>query len=282
MNKDAVGFEQIRRLIQCQRLVRLAKSPTNVQFVEEACQRVGLGPGSKVIDVGCGPLGALPTLARIVGPSGVVVGVDNNQDVLVVGRQTLSADGLEHVNLVHADVNDPNNSKLASLGPYDVAYCRLFFINQRDPRATLRRVASLVRPGGHLIVHELLDDPAYPTFDPPVPAFGRFLHLVYACLRRQGKRPDLARHFSTLAREAGLQEVSRLELVDSDPRNAVDFLQEQGLGMLLVFKRALLTYGLATRDELDHLADEISEAVRVDYREFVSWKMVELIAKVPV
>lgn len=36
--------------------------------VRAACERGGLRPGGKAIDVGCGPLGALTVLQQIVGP----------------------------------------------------------------------------------------------------------------------------------------------------------------------------------------------------------------------
>lgn len=45
--------------------------------------RAGLGPGMRAIDVGCGQLGALGVLSELVGPNGVVVGLDTNADALL-------------------------------------------------------------------------------------------------------------------------------------------------------------------------------------------------------
>ncbi len=42
----------------------------------EACLRAGLASGGRAIDIGCGPLGALPVLVDLVGSEGRVVGLD--------------------------------------------------------------------------------------------------------------------------------------------------------------------------------------------------------------
>lgn len=40
-------------------------------------ERLGIGLGQRVVDVGCGPLGVLDVLSARVGPTGEVVGLDN-------------------------------------------------------------------------------------------------------------------------------------------------------------------------------------------------------------
>jgi hypothetical protein len=44
------------------------------EHVQDGCGRAGLRRGDRVIDGGCGPLGALLSLADLVGPTGSVVG----------------------------------------------------------------------------------------------------------------------------------------------------------------------------------------------------------------
>jgi len=46
------------------------------QRSRELLERVGVQPGSRVIDVGCGPQGILHVLADLVGPTGTVVGLE--------------------------------------------------------------------------------------------------------------------------------------------------------------------------------------------------------------
>ncbi|HEX8154354.1 MAG TPA: hypothetical protein VF698_14565 [Thermoanaerobaculia bacterium] len=49
-----------------QRLVQLASHEE--ERVVDACRRAGIAEGATVVDFGCGPLGALAALARVVGP----------------------------------------------------------------------------------------------------------------------------------------------------------------------------------------------------------------------
>ena len=280
-DRRSIDVEQLTTLIQCQRLIRLAKDPSNVQHVQDACRRAGIKPGDRIIDVGCGPLGALLTLSSVVGPTGTVVGIDREPDVLGVAQQILRQEGADNVELLHADINQLSDSAEAPLASFDAAYCRLVLVNQKDPVATLRRVASLVRPGGHVIIHEVLDDPAFPMFDPPVPAFQRFLQLLWESFRAAGKQPDIARRFHSITLEADLEEVSQRGLFNATPADAGDFMQEQGLGLLLAFKPSFLKSGLATRHEIDGLVRQLKQASTLQYRRFFSWIMLELIAQVP-
>src|SRR5207244_1522154 len=117
------------------------------------------------------------------------------------------------------------------------------------PAEALRHMASLVRPNGHVIAHELLDDPSYPYFDPPVPAFAQSLRLVYDALRTRGKHPDVARRFQELATAAGLGAVHQQAMMNADPADASSCIQEQGVGLLLASRRGILEAGLANETE---------------------------------
>jgi ubiquinone/menaquinone biosynthesis C-methylase UbiE len=64
------------------------------QLTAEACARAGLRSGARAVDVGCGQLGALPVLAEMVGPRGVVVGLDSSPGALAAARAGLASIGL--------------------------------------------------------------------------------------------------------------------------------------------------------------------------------------------
>jgi hypothetical protein len=65
MVQPDAGYVFDRRQADQERLIR--SSDALSPFAAEACARAGLAPGGRAIDVGCGPLGALPALADIVG-----------------------------------------------------------------------------------------------------------------------------------------------------------------------------------------------------------------------
>jgi ubiquinone/menaquinone biosynthesis C-methylase UbiE len=61
---------------EIERLLRVAE-----RYADQArdlCQRAGLQPGGRVVEIGCGPVGALLVLSQVAGPSGSVVGLDAN------------------------------------------------------------------------------------------------------------------------------------------------------------------------------------------------------------
>jgi hypothetical protein len=61
--------EWIRVLVQCEIHRREA---------ERLIDRIGVAPGWRTIDVGCGPLGLLEILANRVGPHGSVTGLEHS------------------------------------------------------------------------------------------------------------------------------------------------------------------------------------------------------------
>jgi ubiquinone/menaquinone biosynthesis C-methylase UbiE len=133
--------------------LRLASNQPN-QLTLEACLRAGLPPGAHAIDVGCDQLGALPVLAELVGPDGVVVGLDSSPIALDAARTSLASLGLDRVHLVEADINSVDSGSLAPWAPFDVAVCRLLLVHQPEPVATLRAITRFMRPGGRIIAME--------------------------------------------------------------------------------------------------------------------------------
>src|SRR5580658_9724493 len=55
--------------------------------VRLACRQAGPTARGRVIDIGCGPLGATQVFAEIVGESGFVAGVGQSKDALAVARR---------------------------------------------------------------------------------------------------------------------------------------------------------------------------------------------------
>jgi demethylmenaquinone methyltransferase/2-methoxy-6-polyprenyl-1,4-benzoquinol methylase len=81
---------------------RLIARPTDA-LRRAAVERLALGPGDRVLDLGCGTGLSLPLLREAVGERGVVYGVELSPDMLARARERVGAAGWRNVRLIEAD-----------------------------------------------------------------------------------------------------------------------------------------------------------------------------------
>src|SRR5258706_12533165 len=72
-------------------------------FGVAAMKRLDLGPGQRVLDVGCGDGSTTIELARRVGPDGDAVGVDIAPAMLDAARRRAEVQGVDNASFVIAD-----------------------------------------------------------------------------------------------------------------------------------------------------------------------------------
>jgi SAM-dependent methyltransferase len=113
---------------------------------EAAMDRVGIGPGERVLDVGCGTGQTSLGLARRVGPDGRVTGLDISAPMLGRARDRARAAGATNVAFFAADVQTHRFEP----GGADVAFSRFGIMFFADPPAAFTNLHSALRPGGRL------------------------------------------------------------------------------------------------------------------------------------
>lgn len=235
---------------ELRRLIHLASHEED--RVVDACRRAGIGPGATVVDLGCGPLGALAALAGVVGSDGTVIGIDANAHVLEKARSLLP-----EIRLVQADVNELSREQLGA-GRVDLAYSRLMLLHQADPARVLGRIAALLDPGGVMIAHEPSDLPSHaPASEPHVPAMTRVWELVIAAARARGARTDFGRRGRTYLEGAGFTVESHRAYAVHYPPDIGYAIPRVALGSL---RPVLAQHGLASDDEIARLDRELEEA----------------------
>jgi 2-polyprenyl-3-methyl-5-hydroxy-6-metoxy-1,4-benzoquinol methylase len=139
------SHEEIRRLIDQAAIL----GPTTERLLRSA----GIQQGMRVLDLGCGAGDVSMLAGKLVGPSGSVVGIDPNADILAVARVRAQAQQLPHVNFTEASVGTFSDSRL-----FDFVVARYVLVYQVDPVAFLRAAARFVKPGGVLALHEAILD----------------------------------------------------------------------------------------------------------------------------
>ena len=111
-----------------------------------AMDLLGLAPGQRVVDLGCGSGGTTLELASRVGAEGGVLGVDIADEMLERGRERATQLGVTTVEFLNADV------QVEDLGTarFDAAYSRFGVMFFDDPIAAFTNVRRALRPEGLL------------------------------------------------------------------------------------------------------------------------------------
>jgi len=114
-------------------------------------EAAGISAGRKVLDLGSGAGDVAMLVAEMVGPSGTIVGVDQNPTVLETARRRVAAAGHTNITFVVGDFH-----KEVSLDDdFDAMVGRAILMYLRDPAAVLRRMLRHLRAGGVAAFYEL-------------------------------------------------------------------------------------------------------------------------------
>jgi 2-polyprenyl-3-methyl-5-hydroxy-6-metoxy-1,4-benzoquinol methylase len=116
-------------------------------LTEDVVRRSGIERGMGVLDFGCGAGHVSLWIAKLVGPTGLVVGVDESAEVIDVAQRRATVAGQCYwTRFVTADRNT-----LVPHDRFDAVVVRLTLLRQ-DERATFLRLSACVRPGGVIMV----------------------------------------------------------------------------------------------------------------------------------
>jgi ubiquinone/menaquinone biosynthesis C-methylase UbiE len=243
--------------------------------VRRALSCIGVGQGWKAIDVGCGPVGSLLTLAELVGPDGLTVGLDVHEPSLRRARAILDEHGARGARLVCGDINELTVETVCPPGPFDVPFCRNVLTHQKDAAETLRRIAALVRPGGYVVAHNQMGDPL-PAPLPALPALDRYTDWVVPQFQQRGSR-WVARQHHELCLAAGLKEVSQRGFFRAGADTTEIRARKESL---ISWRSAIVASGVASGEDVDAAIRQLQEAEGCQFEAVFSGLYVELIAQV--
>lgn len=180
---------EVRRLLLQGRLYN--------HYTEHALRLAGLRPGMLVLDIGCGPGDVSFVAARLVGPTGSVLGVDAAPAMVDLARMRAAEQGLGTVQFTQAVVDE-----LALDQPVDAVIGRLILMHLPDPAATLRHLRTQVRPGGVLAFSE--NDITATRSIPDLPLFGRVTGRIVRAFEAMGLRAEFGTTLHRVFADAGL------------------------------------------------------------------------------
>lgn len=129
----------------------IAATPILRDTALRAIELLALSPGQAALDVGCGNGVFLPLLAREVGSTGRVVGLDHAAAFVAAAEERAAATGL--AGIISVQLGDAYQLPFPD-GSFDGVHCERVLQHLEDPDAALSEMARVVRPGGRVVVAE--------------------------------------------------------------------------------------------------------------------------------
>jgi ubiquinone/menaquinone biosynthesis C-methylase UbiE len=164
----------------------------------ERAQLLGLHPGDRAIDVGCGLGDDARALARLVGSRGGIVGLDSSAALLERARARGTA-GDEPVSFIAGDAHQlPFDAD-----SFDAARIERTLQHLEDPARAIGELARVTRPGGVVLASE----PDWGT----LVSTGRPRELIREILtaaEAQIRNPWIGRELAGLFVDAGLTDLA--------------------------------------------------------------------------
>jgi ubiquinone/menaquinone biosynthesis C-methylase UbiE len=245
------GVEGRERL----RLLARVMRPTTLRLFEQ----IGLRPGMRCLDVGCGGGDVAFDLAQNVGPSGRVVGVDFDETKLELARHDAAKGQLENVEFRRLDIAaDALALGTGGLEPgFDVVYARFLLTHLQDPANAIAKMRRTLRPGGILVVEDI--DMSGSFCHPRSAAFDRYVELYTRAARAVGADPNIGPRLPGLLAGSGLESVqmhvAQPAGMDGEVKLVSPITMENIAG-------AVLSAGLASQVEVDQIVAELYAIAR--------------------
>jgi len=167
-------------------------------YTERLFREAGIGLGQRVLDLGSGVGDVSLLLARIVGPSGEVVGVERDASSIARANARVAEAGLLNVRFTQADVNHVWADK-----PFDAAAGRFILMFLPDPASVLRSLTRLVRPGGVVAFQEPSWIPLL-AFGARFPLWSQLLNSIHETFLCSGVNPEMGPDLYRVFQEVGL------------------------------------------------------------------------------
>ena len=168
---------------------------------EDSLRELGLRGGEQILDFGCGIAQFTRVMARAVGPTGRVIGIERDRAQLEEARrQAASAGEAELVELRPGDALDPPLEP-AEWGTFDLVHARYLLEHVADPPAVVRTMVRAARPGGRIVLAD--DDHDILRLWPEPPGLMLLWQAYIRSYDRLGNDPYAGRRLVSLLHEAG-------------------------------------------------------------------------------
>ena len=230
------------------RILARIVQPTTLSLFD----RVAIVPGISCLDIGCGGGDVSFELARLVGPTGKVLGVDIDKEELEIAQREAEAHNLGNVSFEVSNITEwQRNIK------FDLAYARFVLTHLQDPTEALSKLFQALHPGGAVVVEDI-DCTGHFSY-PASPAFNRYIELYSEVVYRVGADPNIGPRLPSLLMDAKFENVQINVVQPAGLQGEVKIIHPLTMDYI---RAPVLAYGLATEQEIDKIVEELYDFAR--------------------
>jgi len=185
-------------------------------FTERLFRDAGVEPGLSVLDIGSGLGDVSMLVARLVGPTGSVIGVDQDPSIVAKAQARVAGAGLRNVAFTISELGEWSSDK-----PFDAIVGRLILEFVPNAGTIVCSLAKLLRPGGVLAIQDACWGP-FLQLSSRLPLRAKCASLIYQAFERSGTNMDMELVLHRSFRDSGLPAPNmRIELpIGVDPHFA--------------------------------------------------------------
>lgn len=220
---------------------------SSINFLTKA----GIKQGMRVLDLGCGKGIMSCNIAKLVGQTGQVIGLDNSLEQILCACQNVQDQQIKNVFFITGSIDDLHHYILSH---YDAIYIRFLLMHLQDPEHVIKKAKQLLKPGGILAIEEPLGFETIKCF----PEYKTVTNAILWCKRLfdlnntdsaigHKLKYMLAKHFQAPATVSSFHPVLRTE-------------KEKHMLQLLIksFADEFVQYKIKTHKEILQLTQEIT------------------------
>ena len=155
MWRDTVGVNDTDARDLAARLEHRGRAEDETAARDEYLELLGVAPGERVLDLGCGSGVVTRAIAQRVAPDGLAVGADTSPALLALAREHADAAGIGR--FIEFEEGDCRNLAYSDAS-FDAVVAASVLAHVHGPERALAEMVRVTRPGGRVGVFEFDGD----------------------------------------------------------------------------------------------------------------------------
>lgn len=222
--------------------------------------KTGLSNGMEVLECGCGPGFLIEKMATMF-PSSHFTGVEIEPHFVKIFRDRLLENGMSNVKVLQGSIMETGLAESS----FDFVFNRLVLEHLSEPRAALREMIRVLKPGGKIIITSNDFDFHLRAY-PDIPELDELYDAYCRARISEGGNPRIGRELPYLLKAEGFYDV-QLDMICAHSRISGDeiFLKAESVGI----STQLVKDGFLKSEILDAIVSKWSGVLKADGHAFV-------------